>query len=126
MRLMSIDFGEKRVGVASTDEGGEFALPRVVITESPSIVDEIERLANDWHTERIVIGESRDFKGNPNAIHAEAEKLADELKKRGHDIVFHTEVLTSMEAERLQGHNDMHDASAAALILKSYIDSNTQ
>ncbi|MBX4195759.1 Holliday junction resolvase RuvX [Candidatus Parcubacteria bacterium] len=121
---MAIDFGEKRVGIASTDEEGQFALPRVVIENSDSLVDEVERLADDWKTEKIIIGESKDFKGNPNTIHAPAKDFATLLKKRGRVVEFHPELLTSMEAERLQGHNDMHDASAAALILKSYIDTH--
>ena len=37
-------------------------------------------------------------------------------------VHMHPEFLTSQEAERLQGKNDMHDASAAAIILKSYLD----
>lgn len=123
MRLLGIDYGEKRVGIASTDEEGDFALPRVVLESHPALADEVERLADDWQTDRIIIGESKDFKGKDNAIQAEALKFAEELRRRGRDVVFHPEVLTSMEAERLQGHNDMHDASAAAIILKSYIDS---
>jgi RNase H-fold protein (predicted Holliday junction resolvase) len=37
-------------------------------------------------------------------------------------VHLHPEFMTSLEAERLQGHNDMHDASAAAIILKSYLE----
>lgn len=120
---MGIDYGEKRVGVASTDEMGDFSLPRVVLPNSDNLINEIERLANDWQTERIIIGESKNFKGEPNKIQADVERFARELEERGRKVEFHPELLTSMEAERLQGHNEMHDASAAALILKSYIDS---
>jgi putative holliday junction resolvase len=122
-RLMGIDFGEKRVGIASTDEMGGFSLPRVVLVNDEKLLDEIERLADDWATEKIIIGESLDFKGKPNKIHESAEKFAQALKKRGRKIEFHPELLTSLEAERIQGKNEMLDASAAALILKSYIDS---
>lgn len=123
MRLIGIDYGEKRVGVASTDEMGDFSLPRVVLENTPDLINEIERLADDWRTERIVIGESKNFKGEPNKIQTEIEKFARALEERGRKVEFHPELFTSMEAEQLQGHNEMHDASAAALILKSYIDS---
>ncbi|MHB1330599.1 MAG: Holliday junction resolvase RuvX [Minisyncoccota bacterium] len=123
MRLMGIDYGEKRVGIASTDEMGDFSLPRVVLDNTDNLINEIERLANDWQIECIVIGESKNFKGEPNKIQEKIEKLARELEDRGRKVELHPELLTSMEAERLQGHNEMHDASAAALILKSYIDS---
>ena len=121
MRLLGLDFGTKRVGVASTDESGTFAIPRVVLPNNEDLLNEVIKLAGDA---KIVIGESKDFKGQPNAILAEAQKFAAALRGQGKVVVFHTEVLTSMEADRLQGSNEMNDASAAALILKSYIDSN--
>lgn len=124
MRLIGIDFGEKRVGIASTDEMGDFALPRVVLENTPELATEVERLAKDWQTDRVIIGESKDFKGAHNEIHIGALKFAEEMKKKGIQVEFHPELLTSIEAERLQGKNDMLDASAAALILKSYIDSH--
>jgi RNase H-fold protein (predicted Holliday junction resolvase) len=40
----------------------------------------------------------------------------------GLPVIFHTEVFTSQEAKLIQGENAMHDASAAAIILQSYID----
>ena len=49
--------------------------------------------------------------------------VGDLRKVLGVPVHLHPEFLTSREAEQLQGHNDMHDASAAALILKSYLES---
>lgn len=123
MRLMAVDYGEKRVGIASTDETGNFALPRVVLENNGNLLNEIMRLCEDWQIERIVVGESNDFKGEPNPIQAKAEKFAQNLESLGRSVEFHPELLTSLEAERLQGKNDMLDASAAAIILKSYMDS---
>jgi len=123
VKLIGIDYGEKRVGVASTDEMGEFSLPRVVLENSAGLPDEIERLAKDWQVSKVIIGESKNFKGEFNAIHTDADNLAKALRKKGLKVEFHPELLTSMEAERLQGQTPMQDASAAALILKSYIDS---
>lgn len=123
MRLMAIDFGEKRVGIASTDETGDFAIPRVVLPNDENLINEVTRLADDWQTERIVVGESKNFKGEANAIDEEAKNFARSLESLGKSVEFHPELLTSLEATRLQGENDMLDASAASLILKSYIDS---
>ena len=123
MKLMAIDFGEKRVGVASTDEAGDFAIPRVVLPNDENLLNEVTRLSDDWQIERIVVGESKNFKGEANAIDEEAKNFARSLESIGKSVEFHPELLTSLEATRLQGENDMLDASAAALILKSYIDS---
>lgn len=120
---MAIDFGEKRVGVASTDETGTFALPRVVLPNDDHLISEVTRLADDYNTERIIVGESKNFKGEANPIQEKAEEFARTLTSLGRSVEFHPELLTSLEATRLQGENEMLDASAAALILKSYIDS---
>ena len=49
------------------------------------------------------------------------EQFKAELEKRGVEVVLHPEVMTTIEARRLQGQSAMTDASAAALILKSFI-----
>jgi len=122
MKLMAIDYGLKRVGVASTDESGEFAIPRMVLENTDNLVSEVVKFAQENKIEKIVVGESRNLDGTPNVILKDIDIFVDFLREKGLDVVLHTEVYTSMEAERLQGRNALRDASAAALILKSYID----
>lgn len=123
MRLMAIDYGEKRVGIASTDETGSFALPRMTLLNDDKLVQTILDFINEEKIEKVIIGESKNFKGEPNQIMEGVGKLKLELENSGITVVLHPEILTTMEARRLQGNTDMTDASAAALILKSYIDS---
>jgi RNase H-fold protein (predicted Holliday junction resolvase) len=53
----------------------------------------------------------------------EIRPFVENLKKAiGVEVEYHPEFMTSIEAEHIQGKGDMLDASAAALILKSYID----
>lgn len=123
MRLLGIDYGTKRVGVALSDESGRFAFPYQVLENTKRLAEEIEAICVKEKVTRIVLGESRDYKQQPNPIMKEILKLRDELASRiGLAVELEPEFLTSAEAERLQGKNDMLDASAAALILKSYID----
>ena len=122
MRLMAIDYGKKRVGIASTDETGDFALPRAVWPNDEALVDKILKLRVEEQIEKIIIGESRNLDGSPNPIQKDIDNLKSELAKHGVEIVSHPEVFTTLEARRLQGQTEMTDASAAALILKSFID----
>jgi len=124
MKLMAVDYGSKRVGIASTDEAGEFALPRMVLSNDENLIEAVIKFVEENKIERIVVGESKNLDGTPNAILEDIDVFVETLRERGFDVVLHTEVYTSMEAERLQGRNDMRDASAAAIILKSYIDIN--
>lgn len=125
-KLLGIDFGEKRVGLASTDESGLFALPREVLPNDKHLVSKVVRFANENEIKKIVLGESKDFGGNPNPIQGSIEDFRVELENEGFEVVLHPELLTSQEASRLQGEGEMLDASAAALILKSYLDSQSQ
>ena len=119
---MAIDYGEKRVGIASTDDSGQFALPRAVFPNDKDLIDKIVEFKEKEGIEKIVMGESRNFQGEPNLISRETQKLKGELEKRGIEVVLHPEVLTTVEARRLQGNTAMTDASAASLILKNFIE----
>lgn len=120
---MSIDFGEKRVGIASTDESGAFALPRAVWPNDAHLEKKVLDFARENEIERVVVGESRNLDGAPNPILTHAKAFAEKLSAEGFDVVFHPEVLTTREARQIQGNTAMTDASAASLILKNYIDS---
>lgn len=119
---MAIDYGLKRVGLASTDDSGQFALPRMVLPNDEELIDAVARFADENGIRKVIIGESRNLLGEPNAILEDIQKFRQDLQNRGFETEMHTEVYTSMEADRIQGQTNMRDASAAAIILKSYID----
>lgn len=121
---MAIDYGEKRVGVASTDESGTFALPRVVLPNDSELVDKILAMKLKEGVEKVIIGESKNFSGEANPIMEKILELKKALEEKGVEVVLHPEILTTVEARQIQGQTDMTDASAAALILKSYMDTN--
>ena len=123
MRLAGIDYGSKRVGVALSDESGRFALPFAVLPNDADLVPAIATLCRERSVGTIVVGESRTLAGQPNPIMSRALSFARELRAATNlPIEFEPEFYTSAEAERLQGKIKDLDASAAALILKSYID----
>ena len=123
MRYLGIDYGSKRLGVAMSDESGDFSYPLSVIDNSESLLDEIVKICKENQIGEVVVGESRDFSQKENAIMQEIKPFVKNLSdKTGLPVHLHPEFMTSLEAERLQGSNSMNDASAAALILKSYLD----
>lgn len=123
MKLLGIDYGAKRVGIAMSDDGGEMSFAKSVFSAGDDLVKKIVLLCENEHVEGIVIGESKNYQGEDNPIMEAVRLLQKELEENTKlPVFFEPELLTSMEAERIQGHSAMHDASAAALILKSYID----
>jgi putative Holliday junction resolvase len=122
MRLLGIDFGSKRIGMALSDPGRQFAMPLKVITSTKDTLTDILNIAKDNEIKEIVIGESKNYKGEANTILADTLKLKTELEKEGYVVYLEPEFMTSANAERFQGKNDLLDASAAALILQSFLD----
>ena len=80
MRYLGIDYGTKKIGIAVSDEKGEFAIPFIVLKSSKKLIDEILSIAEENKVKTIVMGESRDYKGKPNAIHAESLEFKKELE----------------------------------------------
>jgi len=125
MRFLGIDYGTRRIGLALSDEAGSFAYPHSVF-ENKGIARSVEHIANICKKEDValvIVGESLDYKGKENPVMKEVYQFTDLFKEKV-DIQteFENETLTSAEAERIQGRNKMHDAAAAAIILRSYIE----
>ena len=122
MRFLGIDYGSKRIGTALSDEGGTLAFPKKVIPNGENIFPELDAIIKKENVSEIVVGESIDFSGKPNAIAEEIETFIFRLQSKfGLPVHNQKEFLTSVEARRYQGGGQV-DASAAALILQRYLD----
>ncbi len=126
MKYLGIDFGSKRIGLAVSDASESFAMPLRVLSHAGNmkdIVEEVEAVCLAEKVDAVVVGESKDFAQQDNEIMKEVRVFVEELKqKTGLPVHLHPEFMTSLEAEQIQGKNNMLDASAAAIILKSYLD----
>jgi putative Holliday junction resolvase len=130
MRYLGIDFGTKRVGLALSDEGGSMGFPHAVVPNDGRLIDYVRELIKRKEVEVVVIGDSRDFAGNDNAVMAKAKAFATDLERTADvGVVWESEALTTQEARRdpegirITGRDARQavDASAAALILTSYL-----
>ncbi len=139
MRHLGIDFGSKRVGLALSDESNSFALPLSVIPNDKNLLTEIQKICQQNEVGCVVIGESKDFSGKDNPIMAQINDFVADFSMTTPEIrvEMEPEFLTSAQAERLGNRrpdrdvertrqkkekNEMLDASAAALILKSFLE----
>ena len=126
MRYLGIDFGEKRVGIAVSDEDGKFAFPKVVLINDKDLFKNIVDLCMKNAVETVVMGESRNYQGQINEIMWKIEGFKKQLQTIGFKVIFEPEFMTSVQASRVTGENEMLDASAAALILQSYLNKETK
>lgn len=131
MRYLGIDYGSKKIGLALSDEAGTMGFPRDIIANTPHLLDEVCALIAKENVGGVVIGESRDLKGGENPIMKAAREFGAQLTlQAGVPVFYESEVFTSAEARRQhepeaksrspKSHAHV-DASAAALILTSYL-----
>ena len=121
--MLGIDFGTKRVGIALSDEAGYFAYPYSVIKNDKYLLKNLEDICNKEKVGKIILGESLNYKQERNSIMDKVDSLKKDLENTLKiPVLFEAEALSSAEAERIQGKGELLDASAAAIILKSYID----
>jgi putative Holliday junction resolvase len=122
MKYLGIDFGEKRVGIAVSDEDGKIAFPSVVLVNDQNLLKNIVDLCMKNSVQAVVMGESRDYQGQINPIMWKIEGFKKQLETIGFKVIYEPEFMTSVQASQITGENKMLDASAAALILQSYLN----
>lgn len=134
MRILAIDHGEKRIGLAISDLTGTIANPLSVIKHVSRIIDaaQIAEIANQNEVELIIIGQSYDEEGKPNMAGRRAGRFADELRNQTNipiemvDESFSTQIARKARIElgvsrkKRAGHQDEY---AAVVILQSYLES---
>jgi putative Holliday junction resolvase len=134
MRILGLDVGDKRIGVAISDREEILASPLTIITrenEEKAIAD-IIKLLDQHDVERIVVGLPYSLDGS---IGIQANKVMDFVKRLSQDTGANVEVwderLSSVAVERLLRESGSkkarkkapQDDAAAAFILQGYLDS---
>lgn len=125
MRILAIDYGSKKIGLALSDPKREMAFPHSVIlnTNFSETAGKIIKIIADNNVDMVLMGRSLNYKRQENPIMIEARKFLAALQKNLKiEVDFEDETLSSEGAKRGQGKNKMLDASSAALVLSTYIE----
>jgi putative Holliday junction resolvase len=126
-RILAVDFGERRIGLATSDASATVATPRRTLLRQndESLLDALERFGREEEIELVLFGLPRSPEGveSPFAgrIRAFAAKFA---RRTGLPVRFHEETLTSDEAARRVSRpkaREELDAMAAAVLLEDYL-----
>ena len=122
MKYLGIDYGTKRIGIAISDDDGEFAFPKGIIA-APHAISDIAEICEKEHVEAIVIGKSVASNGADNDIVPQTEKFKEKLSEAIKlPIFFQQESFSTVEAHRYQVDAGKRDDSAAAIILQRFLD----
>ena len=128
-KIMALDVGTKRIGVALSDFLHVIAIPHSCISRKPEdkAVEEITKIAKENHVEKIVVGLPKNMDGT---IGEQAKDCMDFSQKfAGFDIILEDERLTSEEAEErlrerkvdFRKNKGLVDIESACVILEQYL-----
>ncbi|HTS01128.1 MAG TPA: Holliday junction resolvase RuvX [Thermoanaerobaculia bacterium] len=132
MRVLAVDFGEKRIGLAVSDETGRVvvpvgAVPRASDARAAALV---ARAAKERDVSRLVVGLPRNLDGSEGLVARRARSFARRLGEAcGLPVDLHGEALTSVAAEAALDEAGIparrralsRDAEAAAVLLRDWL-----
>ena len=131
-RILGIDLGRARIGVAVSDELGMLAHPVETIPANAEAMRRIAQIVQDKDAERVVVGLPRHMNGSVGLGATEALAFAEKLKALlPCEVLTWDERLTTTAANRalresgrkIRDSRGVVDQVAAQMILQSYLDS---
>ncbi|MEW6094159.1 MAG: Holliday junction resolvase RuvX [Chloroflexota bacterium] len=137
MKILAVDPGSKRIGLAISDPTSTIANPLTVLAHVSRPVDAaaVAELAREHGVGLIIIGQSLDDSGQPTFEGRRAIRFAESLKSQTDlPVVFWDEALTTNDARAVRlemnvtrkNRSGHLDSLAATILLQSYLDANPQ
>ncbi len=130
MRILGIDYGSKRIGIAVGETQTRLAFPRKAIRATGSLVRDAQRvaeIARAEECERVVLGLPLLPSGKEGSQSALVRRLGDVLRESGLMVEYQDERWTSLAAELSLSHlkpkkrKESLDSESARLILQEYL-----
>lgn len=136
-RALGVDYGERRVGLAVSDELGMLALPLMTlpVQNSAQVIRDILKLCAEKKVGTIVIGLPLNMDGSRGPAAQAVERFVEELRRHTNlTVKVWDERLSSRQVERMLLEADLSrsrrkkliDKLAAQVILQSYLDAQSQ
>jgi len=136
MRILAVDYGGRRTGLAVSDELGVTAqgLDTVEVEDEQKLPSAVARVAESFGAGRIVIGLPLNMDGTESEMSGKVRAFGEFLaRETGLPVVFWDERLTSMQAlrvmqelgEKTRGNKHKVDRISATLMLQEYLKTLT-
>ncbi len=127
MKILGIDYGTKRVGIAISDESQTLARELAILSPK-EFWEQIQQLVDNEEVELIVLGLPLNMSGEPTQSTAAAQEFSKKLQEllaladRSVPVEFMDERLSSVMAENIPSGRTNVDSLAAQIILQNYLD----
>lgn len=130
-KILAIDYGQKRVGIAISDALGITAQPHPWIANDKYMYERLLTLISENSVSEIVIGLPLTLRGTPSAMSREVEVFSKTLgEKVSIPIVLQDERFSTFESEKIliaadvsrEKRKDVRDSMVASIILQDYLE----
>jgi putative holliday junction resolvase len=131
-RILSIDFGMKRIGLALSDPLKIFAYPFKTLKNDSSFFNELTKLIKDQKIDKVILGIPDEGNESTNEVRKKIISLKNKIEKLGIEVITMDEGFTSLMAkERViesvskktkRRDKGLLDRHSAAIILQEYLD----
>jgi putative holliday junction resolvase len=132
MRVLAIDYGEQRIGIAASDPEQKVSLPIRIIESSQKTLNLLKEIIEEYEVSEIVFGLPKDKEGNDSKKATEVRLFAETLKEITNlPILFWDERYSTKAVKQAMIQTNLKskkkkkslDAHAAAFFLQGYLDS---
>ncbi len=132
-RVVALDPGSRRVGVAVSDSGRTMAFPRPALDADDTLLDKLRELIEEEGAVAVVVGLPKSLNGTEGTAAASARLLSVQLAARLVDldleVVLHDERLTTVQAagalsragKNTRSQRSSIDSAAAAVLLEAWL-----
>jgi putative holliday junction resolvase len=135
-RIMAIDYGEKRIGIAVTDPLNMFAYPLTTLLNDSKFWSNFTKLLTEYNVVKIVLGYPLKESGEESTSTKLVQKFNEELSKRvslpielvderySSDIA-KQRIIASVSSKQKRRDKSLVDKNAAAVILEDFLNSSS-
>ena len=134
-RVLAIDYGEKRIGIAISDPLRMFSIPLLTLNNDKKFWSELKKLFEKYNIVNVIIGHPLNEDGSKKEFTLVVEKFANDLEKkmkvqfefideRYSSAIAWEHILEGVPSRKKRRNKALIDMNAAAVILEDYLKSS--
>ncbi|MCX7797313.1 MAG: Holliday junction resolvase RuvX [Melioribacter sp.] len=131
-RILAVDFGEKRIGLAVTDPLNIFAYPLVTLQNNKDLWKELEKIIENYNVKKIILGNPIKENGQESKIFPLILKFKNELEKKFNipvelvderytSSIAQKRIVETVKSKKKRKEKGLLDRNSAAVLLEDYL-----
>ncbi len=131
-RIIAIDFGSKRIGIAITDPLNMFAYPLITLINDSNFINKLEKIIGDYNVVKIILGLPNKEDGSESLTSKSVLSFKEQIEKkinieiqlvdeRYTSEIAKQRIIESVPSKKKRRDKSLLDKNAAAVMLEDYL-----